>query len=56
MQWDNSENFGFSKANKDQIYIPVDNSVESPTAESQMKDVNSLRSIVKKIISKLTNY
>lgn len=51
MQWDNSENFGFSKANKDQIYIPVDNSVESPTAESQMKDVNSLRSIVKKLIS-----
>lgn len=50
MQWDNSLNAGFSTAPKEKLYIRQDESVDRPVAENQMKDENSLRSEIKKLI------
>lgn len=50
MQWDSSENAGFSKAPADKLYIPLDSSADRPTAEAQMGDNTSLRSEIRKLI------
>lgn len=50
MQWDSSANAGFSSAPAEKLYIPIDPDPERPTAEAQMKDADSLRSEVKKLI------
>jgi maltose alpha-D-glucosyltransferase/alpha-amylase len=34
MQWDNSVNHGFSTAEKENLYLPVDSSSDAPTVES----------------------
>lgn len=51
MQWDNSANAGFSSAEADKLYIPLDGSADRPTAEKDMSDENSLRSEIKRLIA-----
>ncbi len=50
MQWDDSKNAGFSTADADKLYIPIDPDTSRPTAKAQMEDTNSLRAEVKKLI------
>ena len=47
MQWDNSKNKGFSDADQDKLYLPVDSSEDAPTVEDQAKDPASLYNTVK---------
>lgn len=51
MQWDSSENAGFSSAPAEKLYIPLDPGPDRPTAEKQIAVNNSLRSEVKKLIA-----
>lgn len=51
MQWDKTTNAGFSSAAKEKLYIKQDESADRPDALSQMKDENSLRSEVKRLIA-----
>jgi maltose alpha-D-glucosyltransferase/alpha-amylase len=50
MQWDSSLNLGFSRANKNSLYLPLDESKDAPTVESQENDPNSLLNHVKRFI------
>lgn len=54
MQWNKEKNYGFSTADK--IYIPQDNSLNSPTVEEQEKNSNSLLNHLKKMISLRKKY
>ena len=47
MQWDTSKNKGFSEADQDKLYLPVDTSEDAPTVEDQAKDPDSLYNTVK---------
>ena len=51
MQWDSSENAGFSSAPAEKLYIPLDPDPDRPTVEKQIAVNNSLRSEVKKLIA-----
>lgn len=51
MQWDDSTNAGFSAAPASELYIPIDENADRPTAASQMADENSLRSEIKRLIN-----
>ncbi len=51
MQWDASKNAGFSSAEKEKLYIPLDSNPARPTVEAQLKDKDSLLNEVKKLIS-----
>ena len=51
MQWDDSKNAGFSTADADKLYIPIDPNTSRPTAKAQMEEVDSLRAAVKKLIA-----
>ncbi|MFC2137263.1 alpha-amylase family glycosyl hydrolase [Bacteroidota bacterium] len=42
MQWDNSNNLGFSSGSAENLYLPVDDSEDAPNVASQEKDPNSL--------------
>ncbi len=50
MQWDRTDNLGFSSAPADQLYLPVDPSEDAPTVAEQIDDEDSLLSYVKQII------
>lgn len=50
MQWTNGKNKGFSTADADKLYLPVDSRENAPTVESQQADENSLYHTVKNII------
>ena len=50
MQWDSTNNAGFSSAPSQELYIPIDPDPDRPTAESQLSDGKSLRSEVKRLI------
>ncbi|MBR3524214.1 MAG: glycosylase [Lachnospiraceae bacterium] len=50
MQWDRSENAGFSTAPAEKLYIPLDPDDARPDAESQRKDPDSLWNEVRKLI------
>lgn len=50
MQWDNSKNYGFSKAAADALYLPTDSSADAPTVEKQEKDANSLLNTVRALL------
>lgn len=50
MQWDNSLNRGFSRADKKNLYLPVDTSPSSPDVQSQIKNPNSLLNLIKKLV------
>lgn len=56
MQWDNSKNLGFSKASKEDIYLPVDEDKDAPTVEKAKKDPNSLLYLFKKLIELRNTY
>ena len=51
MQWNGSENLGFSKANADKLYLPVDPDGEAPTVENQEKDSDSMLHFVRSVIA-----
>ena len=50
MQWDGSANLGFSSADADRLYLPVDASADAPTVEGQEKDASSLLNTVRRIV------
>ena len=56
MQWDSSKNFGFSSADADKLYLPVDTSSDAPTVEAQMKEEKSLYNEVKKLLKIRNSY
>jgi alpha-glucosidase len=52
MQWDRSKkNFGFSQAEKENLYIRQDASPKAPDVKSQEEDPDSLLNTVKKLIA-----
>ena len=51
MQWDDSKNAGFSNADADKLYIPIDPDAFRPNAKAQIEDMDSLRAEVKKLIA-----
>lgn len=51
MQWDDSKNAGFSTADADKLYIPIDPDAFRPNAKAQIEDMDSLRGEVKKLIA-----
>ena len=51
MQWDSSENLGFSSAPADRLYLPVDPAADAPTVEQQEKDPDSMLNFVRGLIS-----
>ena len=51
MQWDNSQNLGFSTAAADQLYLPVDPNPNGTTVESQQADPDSMLHYVRRLIA-----
>lgn len=50
MQWDKSENHGFSKAGAEQLYLPTDPGRDAPTVEAEEKDPDSLLNVVRRVL------
>lgn len=50
MQWDHTENFGFSKADPKELYLPVDPDKKAPTVEKEEKDADSLLNVVRRVL------
>lgn len=51
MQWTSGKNDGFSTADPEKLYLPVDTSADAPNVEDQEKDPESLLNRVKKLIA-----
>ena len=51
MQWDNTDNHGFSGAPADQLYLPVDTSEKAVTVEDQLNQPDSILNTLKKVIA-----
>lgn len=51
MQWDDTKNHGFSTADPDQLYLPVDTAEDAPTTAGQMQDKDSLWNVVKDVLA-----
>ena len=51
MQWDSSENLGFSKAAVDKLYLPVDPASDAPTVENQSADGDSMLNFMRGLIA-----
>ena len=51
MQWDGSENLGFSKAAADTLYLPVDPAADAPTVENQSADPDSMLNFLRRLIA-----
>lgn len=51
MQWDNSANAGFSTADAEQLYLPVDPSPDRPTVAEQEADAASLLHHLRRLIA-----
>lgn len=51
MQWDSSPNMGFSTADADKLYLPVDTFENAPTVENQKDDPDSIYKVVTDIIA-----
>ncbi len=51
MQWTNGNNLGFSNADKEKLYLPVDGRDCAPTVENQEKDEKSLLNTVRKVLA-----
>lgn len=49
MQWDRSQNMGFSKVPEDQLYLPVDQSPDAPCAADQAEEEDSLFSETRRL-------
>ena len=50
MQWTNGKNLGFSTADEEKLYLPVDKSADAPTVENQQNKKDSIFNVVKDII------
>lgn len=50
MQWDKSENAGFSEAPVEKLYLPVDKSADAPSVEEQSSRKDSLLNTIRAII------
>jgi glycosidase len=50
MQWTPGKNLGFSSADLQKLYLPVDSAEDAPTVAGQQKDPESLLNKVKKLI------
>ena len=50
MQWNNSKNLGFSAAEVEKLYLPVDPDKTAPNVEAEEKDPNSLLNRTRKLI------
>ena len=51
MQWDNTLNHGFSKADAKDLYLPTDSSEDAPTVAGQQKDPDSILNTVKAVLA-----
>ena len=51
MQWNHGKNLGFSDADAELLYLPVDPASDAPTAEDAMKDPASLYSMLKELFA-----
>jgi maltose alpha-D-glucosyltransferase/alpha-amylase len=51
MQWTRGRNKGFSAAEADRLYLPVDPAPDAPTVEDQEQDPASLLNVLKAILS-----
>ena len=50
MQWNSSVNAGFSAADPEDLYIPIDSDVNRPTVEKAVNDPDSIYNEVRKLI------
>jgi maltose alpha-D-glucosyltransferase/alpha-amylase len=51
MQWNNEKNLGFSTADADKLYLPVDPAEDAPTVAHQETDPNSMLNHMRKVIN-----
>jgi Glycosidases len=51
MQWNNGKNLGFSGAEKEKLYLPVDGRDCAPTVEKQENGENSLLNTVRRVLA-----
>ena len=51
MQWNGGKNLGFSTADSDKLYLPVDGSDDAPTVENQTGKKDSIFETVKAVIA-----
>ena len=51
MQWDSSQNAGFSTAEPSKLYLPVDNAPQFPNVADQLTDPNSVLNYVSDLIA-----
>ena len=51
MQWNNDKNYGFSKADKNNLYLPQDSSNDAPTVDKQEDDNSSLLNVTRELIN-----
>lgn len=51
MQWDDTANHGFSTADAQDIYLPVDTAADAPTVAAQADDPDSLLNSVKSLLA-----
>lgn len=51
MQWDDTDNHGFSDAASENLYLPVDSAEDAPTAAAQKADKDSLWHVVKDVLA-----
>jgi len=56
MQWDNTENAGFSSGGSESIYLPIDPKADRPTVEQELKNPSSLLLFTKELISLRKKY
>ena len=50
MQWDSGRNLGFSEADADRLYLPVDPSGDAPNVQAQEDDPESLLNFVRALL------
>ncbi|MCL2600637.1 MAG: alpha-amylase family glycosyl hydrolase, partial [Treponema sp.] len=50
MQWNKGRNLGFSDADADKLYLPVDSAADAPTVEDAEKDDGSLLNTVRSLL------
>jgi maltose alpha-D-glucosyltransferase/alpha-amylase len=51
MQWDDGPNAGFSTADPDRLYLPVDPEPDRPTVAAQLADPSSTLHLVRELIA-----
>lgn len=51
MQWNNSENAGFSSGKSSSLYLPIDSRTDRPTVEQEKKEASSLLWFTKELIA-----